>query len=74
MYICLHTCFYSDLKHIHDVMFPVMYKAEEGNITADSAKTFKASLYGEITVVNDLSMAGIVASGWCACVYVRTHM
>ena len=55
-------------------MFPVMYAAEEGNITEDLAKTFKTSVYGEITVVDDLFVAGIVVSGWCACVYVCMHI
>ena len=55
-------------------MFPVMYAAEEGNITEDLAKTFKTSVYGEITVVDDLFVAGIVVSGWCAYVYVCMHI
>ena len=62
MYICLQTCYHSDLKHIHNVMFPVMYAAEEGNITEDLAKSFNTTVYGEIILVDDLFVAGIVAS------------
>ena len=73
MYICLYSCFCSDLKHIRNVMFPVMYTAEEGNITEDLAKAFKTSVYGEITLIDDLFVAGIIVYGLCACVYLHTQ-
>jgi lysosome membrane protein 2 len=53
----------SVVKNIHSVMFPVLYAAEEGNITEDLANEFKNTVYGEIDMIDNVFVGGIVASG-----------
>ena len=58
------------MKNIHSVMFPVLYAAEEGNITEDLANEFKNTVYGEIDMIDNVFVGGIVASGQFGCLQV----
>ena len=51
-------------------MFPVLYAAEEGNITEDLANEFKNTVYGEIDMIDNVFVGGIVASGQFGCLQV----